>query len=354
MKSATKWLGFALLLLVVLGSMQRELAAQAEEPSFAWFAELVSVDQAARTVTARAPIEAHVARYIGRFKQGERITMVWSQLDAEGDIVRYVERAETMEAESGYIVHAEYVASDVGRRTLTFSTPVPDTVVETLASAGPGTPIKIESPMWQAGSATSVALNERPRPRPEPVLVEDTPDWDGVDVAGEWALNTSLMGNDLTLSCAFTQAGPTLGGDCTGPPPLDEMALEGNVDGHAVTFKIEADVGMTLILLHTGELNPEGTVIEGTLDMMGNVSSFKIGQAVAEAPHGLQRSALRDGKPNHEAEQFQGLLDPDCGRRSSSLVPVQSTRLAGTGHWSRRSSSETVRRSTPSCGRTWT
>ena len=184
-----------------------------------------------------------------------------------------------MAAGSGYIVHAEYVASDVDGQTLTFSTPVPVAVVETLASAGPGTPIKVGSPMWQTGSATSVAsvaLNERPRPRPEPVLVENTLDWDGVDVAGEWALSTSLMGNALTLSCAFTQVGPTLGGGCTGPPPLDEMALEGNVDGHGVMFKIEADVGLTLILLHTGELNPEGTVIEGTLDMMGNVSSFKM------------------------------------------------------------------------------
>ena len=277
MKSSTmRWCGFALFLLVVLGSA-REVAAQAEEPSFAWFAELVSFDHVGKTVTARAPIEAHVAKYIGRFEQGERIVVVWSQFDAEGDIVRYVGRAETMTAGSGYIVHAEYVSADVDGQTLTFATPVLDGVVATLASAGPGAPIKVGSPMWQASSVipvVSVALNERPRPRPEPVRVEDTLVWDGVDVVGEWALKTSLMGNDLTLSCEFTQAGPELGGRCTGPPPLSELELNGNVDGHGVAFKIEADVGVKLVLLHTGELNPEETVIEGTLDLMGNVSAF--------------------------------------------------------------------------------
>ena len=82
------------------------------------------------------------------------------------------------------------------------------------------------------------------------------------------------MGNDVNLSCAFTQEGPELGGTCTGPQPLGEVGLSGKVDDHDVTFKIEADVGIKLVLLHTGTVNADATSIEGTLDLMGNVAPF--------------------------------------------------------------------------------
>ena len=39
-------------------------------------------------------------------------------------------------------------------------------------------------------------------------------------------------------------------------------------------FKIEADVGLKLVLLHQGTLNADATSIEGTLDLMGNVEAF--------------------------------------------------------------------------------
>jgi hypothetical protein len=32
---------------------------------------------------------------------------------------------------------------------------------------------------------------------------------------------------------------------------------------------------VSLTLLHRGKLDPTGTVIEGTLDLMGNLSAFK-------------------------------------------------------------------------------
>ncbi len=121
-------------------------------------------------------------------------------------------------------------------------------------------------------AVASVALNRTPEPRPEPVA--EVLAWDGVDVVGAWALKTSLMGNDVSLSCIVTQEGPELGGACTGPDPLGEVPLEGRVDGNDVSFKLEADVGVKLVLLHQGSLNADATIIEGTLDLMGNVSPF--------------------------------------------------------------------------------
>ena len=184
---------------------------------------------------------------------------------------------ETFEScEGGYIVPAQFVASDAASHTLTFSTTVSENAVEKLSSVSPGTPIKVGAPMVLAPEGqrlTLVALNETPKPRPAPV-VEEAVAWDGIDIVGEWALETSLMGNDVNLSCAFTQEGPELGGTCTGPQPLGEVGLSGKVDDHDVTFKIEADVGIKLVLLHTGTVNADATSIEGTLDLMGNVASF--------------------------------------------------------------------------------
>lgn len=275
MRYARAWVPFAVLSLMVFAA-PGELNAQTVGQSFGWYAELVRFDQAAQTVTARAPIAAHVARYIGRFAPGERIVLVWSQYDAEGDLIRYVERAEAMAATSGYLVPVEYVSSDAGGRTLTFATTVSDGAAGTLAAAAPGTPFRGGSPMVDptpTAAVVSVALNRTPEPRPGPV-VEEALDWDGVDVAGAWALETNLMGNDVHLSCAFTQEGPELGGTCTGPAPLSEVALEGSVDGNDVLFKIEADAGVKIVLLHQGTLNADATLIEGTLDLMGNVAPF--------------------------------------------------------------------------------
>ena len=276
MRCTRGWVVLAVLSLMVFAA-PGELDAQTKSQSFGWYAELVRFDQAAKTVTARAPIAEHVARYIGRFAPGERIVLVWSQYDAEGDLIRYVERAEAMAATSGYIVPVEYVSSDADGRTLTFATPVSDGAAGLLAAAAPGTPFRGGSPMVDptpTAAVVSVALDRTPEPRPEPVVVEAALDWDGVDVAGAWALSTSLMGNDVSLSCIFTQAGPELGGTCTGPDPLGEVALEGSVDGNDVSFKLEADVGVQLVLLHQGALNADATIIAGTLDLMGNLSSF--------------------------------------------------------------------------------
>ena len=70
------------------------------------------------------------------------------------------------------------------------------------------------------------------------------------------------MGQDIDLECAFTQEGPELGGGCSAPPPLGEVPIEGRVDGTDVSFKISANVGPGMVLLHQGELNADATLID--------------------------------------------------------------------------------------------
>ena len=177
------------------------LTGQSNQRAFTWFGELVSVDRSAGTLTVRAPFVPHVARYIDSFVPGDPIVAVWTQLDGEADAVLYVERREIMTTTGGYIVHAELVGVDLATRTITFTVPTGTTVMQTLASAAPGTPIKLESPMRQTEAVTeiaSVTLDARPTPRPASDVASQIPADPNAalaNVAGGWLFESDLAGN---------------------------------------------------------------------------------------------------------------------------------------------------------------
>jgi hypothetical protein len=246
----------------------------ASDASFAWFGELVAADQ--KAVTARAIVEPHVAKYVGQFKPGDRIVLVWQQFDGEGDAVKYVAPERAMAADAGYLVRAEFVSADPASRSLVFKTAVPDSVAKILSTARPGTPIKIRAssePAPQRTAIVAVALNETPRPRPAPKV--EAAATNAVDIAGHWALESSLMGNPVKLACDLTQAGKKLGGTCAGPGPLKSLEVTGGIDGTAVKFQFEiTSFGPALTLLYQGELDPQHTAIKGNVNLMGNDSPF--------------------------------------------------------------------------------
>lgn len=280
MKRMPTWLTRAVLLLWSLTFAPVHVAAQSADRSFAWFAELVSFDQTAKTVTVRAPIQEHVAEYIDEFTASQPIVMVWSQYDGEADVVIYVERLDLMETRSGYLVHASYVASDVTARTLTFAVPVGDGMVETLASAQAGTPIKVESPMLQPEGVTvfaSVVPNERPKPRPErePEPEELVADADApmAQLAGSWQLDSSLQGNPISFTCAVTQEGAVVSGQCEGE--IGTAPLSGQVAGNTAELALPLDLGGNEItftfsgVVDDAVTRMEGTVIVGALGSAG-------------------------------------------------------------------------------------
>ena len=273
-----KRLRAVLLACLVLGAGQRAtFAASASDSAFSWFAQLVAFDQTSRTVTAKAPVEAHVVRYLGQFKPGEFIVLVWQQFGGEGDAVRYVAPASAMAAETGYIVRAQYVSADPTARTITFKTSVPELVVKTLATARPGTPIKVRSSALLTASRSpvaAIALNETPKPRPV-AKADAGKDAAGANIAGKWALQTSVMNNALRLTCDLTQQGKKLGGKCGGPGPLGDVDVTGGVDGKAVTLQFEVtSFGPRLVFLHRGEVDEQGTTVKGMLNMLGEDSPF--------------------------------------------------------------------------------
>ena len=268
-----------LALLLLVATMP--LTAQSTQHGFAWFGELVSVERSAGTVTLRAPFLPQVARYIDSFEPGNPIVAVWTQLSGEADAVLYVERPEIMTTTGGYIVHAELVSVDVANSTITFTVPVGTQVMQTLASAEPGTPVRLESPMRQTEAVTevtSVTLDVRPTPRQAPVVVAKIaadPSAALADVAGAWLFESDLAGNQLAMRCMLTQQEAGLSGTCE-LAPGQSSAFTGAAEGNTVKFTIAASFGDNdLQLDYSGVVDAAGARMEGDVSVMGFGSGFK-------------------------------------------------------------------------------
>ncbi len=252
-------------------------AVKAAPTSFNWYAEVVSFDAGSRTLTAKARVEPHVTGRASHLKAGERVVLGWTAFKGEADAVRSVTAEKAMVAESGYLVRATLVSVDAPGRALTFTTRVPVAMAATLGSAKAGTPVRVSAPLVQPGPdavLTTVALGRTAPARPVVVAVAK-PVENARQVAGEWSVSTNMMGNAITLVCTFKQGGAKLDGTCNGPGPFANLPANGKLEGDDISFGFAISQPVSLTLLHRGKLDATGTVIEGTLDLMGNLTAFK-------------------------------------------------------------------------------
>jgi cytochrome c556 len=152
------------------------VAAQApaliEKRTYVWWAELVSVDAAAKTVTATAPVETPVTTYVNTsFKPGDKVTLIWiaNAGKPETGPVLYIEKNEGKgsKLDVGYVLPVEFVAADTAGKTVTFKATVPDSTLQALKSVMPGQWMKVTSPMSQPGETAMIAsIESSPRPQP--------------------------------------------------------------------------------------------------------------------------------------------------------------------------------------------
>ena len=162
-------------ILLVVGAAESVFAQAAPvdaKRTYVWFAELVSFDNAAKTMTVKSAVNEAVARYLDRFKPGRRIVLVWTADNTKPETgpVRYIEAYETMKGSGvnlGYILPAEFVTADAAARTVTFKTTVPEAAIQALTAIQPGRSIAVTTPMSQPSEAAviaSIAASDRPQP----------------------------------------------------------------------------------------------------------------------------------------------------------------------------------------------
>src|SRR5262245_46260122 len=170
----------ALMAVMILIAAQR---LSAQERTFSWYAELMSVDPPG-SATVRVQLLDPVLRYIGRYNTGDLLTLVWS---AEGDAIVYAPLADEMKAIAyGQLVAARLVSFDAAGKTATVSVTLGAGTLAALRDARPGQWIKVTAPAPRplSGGAMTVQLAERPQ-RTAPVRTAAA----STDLTGNWTIS---------------------------------------------------------------------------------------------------------------------------------------------------------------------
>lgn len=118
--------------------------AGAGNDTYTWSAELVALDQAAKTVTVQAPLVSDAKVDFDSLDEGDRLTLTWSGINTAAGIRHLGERA--LSAEDRLILPIEFVSGAHDNRYVRFKVAVPSDDVEKLAKLEPGTWVTATSP----------------------------------------------------------------------------------------------------------------------------------------------------------------------------------------------------------------
>ncbi len=92
------------------------------------------------------------------------------------------------------------------------------------------------------------------------------------DISGSWTLTGDVVGNAISMKCAFTQKGATFSGTCTGGDGAAQTT--GSVADNKVTFQHTVNRGQPYDLTYTGTLDAAGASIKGDIAVAGVSGTF--------------------------------------------------------------------------------
>lgn len=191
---------------IVFSGLLLFASAEAAAPpprTYAWLGELVAADSSAAVITVKVRIPEHVAKYTDRFKAGDRVVVVWDMIEhapasepkpaaqpaadakgisdpakqprpsvalkTESDAVLMMDTydaSKTTKLDMGYILPAEFVATD--SKTVTLKVRVPAARVEDLKSVAPGKRIRATTSMDQPSDVAAITSINMVDPPAEP------------------------------------------------------------------------------------------------------------------------------------------------------------------------------------------
>jgi hypothetical protein len=113
--------------------------------TYTWSAELVAVDESARTVTVQAPLVSDAEVDFGSLDQGERVTLTWSGINTAAGIRRVAERSPS--ADEQLTLPVEFVSAEHDNRYLRFKVAVPGGDLAKTTALQPGSWVTATSPL---------------------------------------------------------------------------------------------------------------------------------------------------------------------------------------------------------------
>jgi hypothetical protein len=139
-------------------AQQPAAGAQADSPTYAWHAELVSFDQAAKTLTVKAHIvNPGAAGELKNFKAGDRILLQWSGFDNSANGIRGFMKYDVAQSKKDrFLLPVELVSPTVQGDYVTLKLRAPDAAAAALQAVKPGEWVTITSKHRPAGDADQV------------------------------------------------------------------------------------------------------------------------------------------------------------------------------------------------------
>jgi hypothetical protein len=146
--------------LLLTGWVAQAQTPQFPSPTFEWHAELVALDEAARSVTLKAPSWGEKApTEFGRLKADERVSLRWSGYDQYANSISGVLRPAEVQAEGErFMFPATFVSWDAARWYVTFKVQIPETQIANLKSLKPGEWVTAISPHGASSKTTPVTM----------------------------------------------------------------------------------------------------------------------------------------------------------------------------------------------------
>jgi hypothetical protein len=135
--------------------------AQQTDENYKWHAELVSFDQATKTVTVKTPILADTARDVAKFNVGDRLMLTWSGIDQYASSVRALAKYDAGQKITDlFVLPAELASKDVQNNYLTVKVRAADAKIADMKSVKPGEWITFTSRHRPADEGKAIAAVE--------------------------------------------------------------------------------------------------------------------------------------------------------------------------------------------------
>ena len=151
---------FATLLLAsaVTTYAQQASTTPAAATNYMWHAELVSFDQAAKTITLKTQVVGQTAATdLKNFKAGDRVILHWSGFDNSANGVRGVMKYDAAQsAKEPFLLPVELVSPTPQNDYLTIKLRAPDAAAASLKAVKPGEWVTITSKHRPAGDADAI------------------------------------------------------------------------------------------------------------------------------------------------------------------------------------------------------
>jgi hypothetical protein len=131
---------------VIAGLLAMALPAAAESATdvYTWSAELVALDQAAKTVTVQSRLVSNADVDFADFDAGDRLTLTWSGINTAAGVRRIVDGPAP--ADDRLTLPIEFVSAEHDNQYVRFTVAVPSEDLAKLASLAPGSWITATSP----------------------------------------------------------------------------------------------------------------------------------------------------------------------------------------------------------------